>query len=402
MAENIGGEPASLAHEDGQNKCVSCGKDESQLRVPLKHCAKCQQPSYCSRDCQKADWKSHKKVCGKQPKTGRASSNDLVASFNALPRKQLAPSGSVRNHWHFSIRHVPIPPAGDLLFIINPEARYVHTEGPAQLLPLATAAERAALVVPMLLKAFLSGMAEGLSPAPSVSAPWTWATNDTELAMAVEARLKELGVREELRSVQVGKDDEDRISDEEWPNLLGRLPGAPGATGGRRAPNTTTGSTPTASNDNPFGALSEGKYLHNMSEKDAYCALIDSYRLRVEDEYMFSGVKKEFSLLANNPQPLRGFQQYLDRVKAKARLLPPWWSADKRQACESLAQDRNQWSCIFVSASKSDIIDHYGNSMKPMQLRMFAEEVEGWNVSGQGGRSGANIAAMLGQMGMRG
>jgi hypothetical protein len=40
--------------------------------------------------------------------------------------------------------------------------------------------------------------------------------------------------------------------------------------------------------------------------------------------------------------------------------------------------------------------------MKPMQLRMFAEEVEGWNVSGQGGRSGANIAAMLPQMGMRG
>ena len=192
--------------------------------------------------------------------------------------------------------------------------------------------------------------------------------------------------------------------------MLGRLPGAPGATGttvgtasgSRRTPNAAAGSTPTASNDNPFRALSEGKYLHNMSEKDVYRALIDSYRLRVEDEYMFSGVKKEFSLLVNNPQPLRGFQQYLDRVKAKARLLPSWWSADKRRACESLAQDRNQWSCIFVSAAKSDIIDHYGNSMKPMQLRMFAEEVEGWNVSEQGDRSGANIAAMLGQMGMRG
>jgi hypothetical protein len=410
MAENINRGPASHTREDGQNKCVNCGKDESQVTVPLKRCAKCQQSSYCSRDCQKADWKNHKKVCGKQPTAGRASSNDLVASFNALPRNQLAPSGSVRNHWHFSIRHVPIPPAGDLLFIINPEARYVHVEGPAQLLPLSTAAERAALVVPMLLKAFLSGMAAGLSPAPSFGAPWTWATNDAELATAVEARLKELGVREELQSVQVGKDDEDRISDEEWPNLLGRLPGAPEATrtttgttsDSRHAPNTSTGATPTASSDNPFKALSEGKYLHNLSEKDTYCALIDSYRLRVEDEYKFSGVKKEFSLLASNPQPLRGFQQYLDRVEAKARLLPPWWSADKRRACESLAQDRNQWSCIFVSAAKSDIIDYYGNSMKPMQLRMFAEEVEGWNVSGQGDSSGANIAALLGQMGMRG
>jgi len=86
----------------------------------------------------------------------------------------------------------------------------------------------------MLLKAFLSGMAAGLSPAPSFCAPWTWVTND---AMAVEVRLEELGVREELQSVQVGKDDEDRISDEEWPDLLGRLPGAPGAT------RTTAGTT---------------------------------------------------------------------------------------------------------------------------------------------------------------
>lgn len=204
---------------------------------------------------------------------GQASGNDLVASFNTLPGNWLASSGSVRNHWHFSTRHVPIPPASDLLFMVNPEARYVHAEGPAQLLPLATAAERAALVVPMLLKAFPSGMAAGLSPAPSFGAPWTWATNDTELATAVEVRLEELGVREELQSVQVGKDDEDRISEEEWPDLLGKVPGAPGATrttagttsDSRRAPNTTTSSTPAASSDNPFKALSEGKHLHNLT-----------------------------------------------------------------------------------------------------------------------------------------
>jgi hypothetical protein len=62
--------------------------------------------------------------------------------------------------------NVPTPPAGDLPFMINPEARYAHAEGPAQLLPLATTARRA-LVVPILLKAFLSGVAVGLSPAPS-------------------------------------------------------------------------------------------------------------------------------------------------------------------------------------------------------------------------------------------
>jgi hypothetical protein len=226
MADNGG--PASFAQEDEQKKCVSCGKDESQVTVPLKRCAKCQQSSYCSRDCQKADWKNHKKVCGKQPKAGQVSSNDLVVSFNALPREQLTPSGLARNHWHFSIRHVPLPPAGDLLYIINPESRFIHVEAPAQLLSLATATERAALVVPMLLNAFLSNMAVGPSPVRPIGAPWSWATSDRELATAVEARLKELGVRKELQSVQVGKDDEDRISDEEWPNLLGRLSRASG------------------------------------------------------------------------------------------------------------------------------------------------------------------------------
>ena len=409
MAENVSGPSATTFGQHDKRECDNCGKDESQLIGPLKCCAKCRQCSYCSRDCQKADWKNHKKVCGKQSTAGQSSSNDLVADFNALSRKELSPSGSVRNHWHFSIRHVPIPPAGDLLFIINPEARYVHTEGPARLLPLSTAAERAALVVPMLLKAFTSDMAAGLSPAPQLGAPWTWSTNDAQLATAVEARLRELGVREELQKVQIGNEDEDHISDEEWPNLLGRLPGAPrptGAAAGRdsnsgRAPNTATRSASTTDRSNPFQELSEGKYLHNMSKEDAYRALIDSYRLRVEDEFTFSGVHKEFSRYSGDPQPLRGFQRYLDLVEAKARLLPPWWSADKRRACESLAQDRNQWSCVFVPAQKSDIIDFYKDPMKPMQLRIFAEETEGWNVSGQGQRSGADIAAMLAQMGMR-
>ncbi|KAL6883163.1 hypothetical protein HDV57DRAFT_495578 [Trichoderma longibrachiatum] len=43
--------------------CQNCSK--SQPEVTLKKCAKCQTTPYCSRDCQKADWKQHKKVCGK-------------------------------------------------------------------------------------------------------------------------------------------------------------------------------------------------------------------------------------------------------------------------------------------------------------------------------------------------
>ncbi|KAK1756547.1 hypothetical protein QBC47DRAFT_380138 [Echria macrotheca] len=43
--------------------CEKCKK--SPPEVSLKRCAKCQNTAYCSRECQKDDWKAHKKICGK-------------------------------------------------------------------------------------------------------------------------------------------------------------------------------------------------------------------------------------------------------------------------------------------------------------------------------------------------
>ena len=40
------------------NVCAKCDKTEG-----LKQCARCKAVSYCSTDCQKADWKDHKKIC---------------------------------------------------------------------------------------------------------------------------------------------------------------------------------------------------------------------------------------------------------------------------------------------------------------------------------------------------
>ncbi|KAJ4297333.1 hypothetical protein N0V88_004251 [Collariella sp. IMI 366227] len=45
--------------------CTVCHKAPPE--VTLKRCAKCSTTPYCSRDCQKADWKTHKKLCGKAP-----------------------------------------------------------------------------------------------------------------------------------------------------------------------------------------------------------------------------------------------------------------------------------------------------------------------------------------------
>lgn len=43
--------------------CDYCAKGE-EADVKFKACSKCKDVCYCSRDCQVAHWKVHKKVCG--------------------------------------------------------------------------------------------------------------------------------------------------------------------------------------------------------------------------------------------------------------------------------------------------------------------------------------------------
>jgi len=44
--------------------CANCKKTAADANLQsLKACAKCKTTQYCNRECQKADWKIHKKVC---------------------------------------------------------------------------------------------------------------------------------------------------------------------------------------------------------------------------------------------------------------------------------------------------------------------------------------------------
>ncbi|KAK6204043.1 hypothetical protein LQW54_008504 [Pestalotiopsis sp. IQ-011] len=47
-------------------ECAKCKKASDDLKT----CAKCRSISYCSRDCQKDDWKVHKKTCAKDVQDG--------------------------------------------------------------------------------------------------------------------------------------------------------------------------------------------------------------------------------------------------------------------------------------------------------------------------------------------
>jgi len=125
---------------------------------------------------------------------------------------------------------------------------------------------------------------------------------------------------------------------------------------------------------NFFPALSDYTYLSSFSEKDAFDQLIDSYRLRVEDDCNFRG---EFSGLYNQENPLPHFRRYLDLAEAQPGLLPKWWSKEKRAACERLAVDSGHWSDLHSAVEKDDIQEHYKDNLMPIKMRILAEKIYG-------------------------
>ncbi|KAI8818185.1 uncharacterized protein EV422DRAFT_538986 [Fimicolochytrium jonesii] len=155
---------------------------------------------YCSKDHQRQHWKTHKLTCPAAARTQThpppppfvAALTPAVRRFNSLGRHPLAPSGLVPNHWHFSIRRITLPPASDVLLLVSPPSRYMHIERPTTptFISSLDPDARAAVIVPMLLKGFNSGLG-----GPETRAPFTWATNDVETARAVERELATVGVR---------------------------------------------------------------------------------------------------------------------------------------------------------------------------------------------------------------
>ncbi|KAK4232691.1 tudor domain-protein 1 [Achaetomium macrosporum] len=146
----------------------------------------------------------------------------------------------------------------------------------------------------------------------------------------------------------------------------------------------------------PFTRLDNNTWLHDRPEKDVYRLLIDAYRLRVEDNYNFDGDVDDDSLYGGTPNGLRGFKRFLE-LAGSSGLLPPWWNADKQRECEAFGMNGSsgQFQDLRCAVEKSDIIEHYGDSLFPMQLRMFAEAVYG---RGPGGQNGTTMRKMMASM----
>jgi hypothetical protein len=64
----------SKTNNEGEgDSCANCFLSEDDMdNVNLKQCSRCKTVKYCSRACQKANWKEHRRVCN----TAAAASDD--------------------------------------------------------------------------------------------------------------------------------------------------------------------------------------------------------------------------------------------------------------------------------------------------------------------------------------
>jgi hypothetical protein len=152
----------------------------------------------------------------------------LVRRFNSLPRSKATPTG-LANHWVFGIRHVPLPPEGDIVFTIHPASRYTaSSKDPAQIVSLPTAGEKAQAMLPLLLNAFITmnevpPHIEDPGHRGFETAPWSWSCDDADIAAALQSLLVQAGVPEGLRRVGVATTQEQNLLGEEWSRMVGKM-----------------------------------------------------------------------------------------------------------------------------------------------------------------------------------
>ncbi|KAI5791552.1 hypothetical protein FPQ18DRAFT_336416 [Pyronema domesticum] len=114
--------------------------------------------------------------------------------------------------------------------------------------------------------------------------------------------------------------------------------------------------------------------LGELSEEEVYKILIDAYRLRLDDNYVFAA---EFRGLYAGEDPVVDFNRFLDKAEWNDGILPKWWNKEKRKRCIEIGTKKEGWSYLGHAVEKQDVIDEYKDRYMPGTLRMLAEKVYG-------------------------
>jgi hypothetical protein len=125
---------------------------------------------------------------------------------------------------------VPLHPAGDIVQIVNPQSKVQVCTDQKQILSLPTIAAQTDILMPLLLETFIKGvhrsphgLPNGADPRFPSFAPFSWGTRSSDLARAVETKLRALGVRADLCTVQPGTKEQAEVADESWNTMMDQV-----------------------------------------------------------------------------------------------------------------------------------------------------------------------------------
>lgn len=144
-----------------------------------------------------------------------------------------------------------------------------------------------------------------------------------------------------------------------------------------RPPALPSSETSSVSSENLMDISGTKMWLSSLPDTVCYDAIIDAYRLRVEDEYVLTGKVEVGSLYAHD-FPLAHFILFIELARREG-ILPDTWSPKRSVACQQIALDEDGDACILHAVDKDYIREKYKNSDPIVVdvLRMVADKVYG-------------------------
>ena len=128
----------------------------------------------------------------------------------------------------------------------------------------------------------------------------------------------------------------------------------------------------------PFWALCQSTWLVSRTEPDAYKLLIDTYRLRIADDFKANGYIHPGSIYGGATDGgISDFCRFLRKVDSYGILLPPWWNESSVMECVRVGLNPQTWSYLPRIIDDWQITFYYANTSMPSQLRLFGEQVYG-------------------------
>ncbi|KAF1345752.1 hypothetical protein BDV97DRAFT_358995 [Delphinella strobiligena] len=117
------------------------------------------------------------------------------------------------------------------------------------------------------------------------------------------------------------------------------------------------------------------EWLRRLPKDEFYNAIIDIYRLRLDDEYRFQGKKRGLYAGGRDNKPNDDFRDFLRRADS-VNLFPQWWNPEKQDLCERRAEGCS-WHQLLLHVNADLIKAQYQDDTMVQKLRRLGNVVDG-------------------------